>query len=394
MKILLANTNCLYGGVESHLAGLARRLRDRGHEPTVYFYNAGPALQAYAAVCDVCTGPDPTIGEVVVRGNYDLIHAQIGCFRLGLARAIALAGYRGPVVGSCHGWVPDGPVYVENPCLWTSVSQHARERLKEAAGMESVVIYNGVDRDNYTPAGSYEPSDKPIALWVGRTGDWSKDFPGFAAVASRLVDRDWRICVVDGARDDLNATLQQWLGDRTAYHRSLGPSEMARLYRSAAMSGGCLISTSASEAFGLAVLEAMACGCPAVAPRIGGIPEIVEDGTSGLLYDRSNACEHAVHLAEHLRGPAREGIIKEALARAEYFSEDRMVQQYERAYLDLADERTGNYDPIRRNVTAAALWVRRHTRAGPAPESFRGTTAKTTPCDRAFVSRREVEQHD
>ena len=192
MKILLASTICLHGGVESPLAGLARGLLGRGHEPTVYFYNGGPALCTYLTVCDAYSGPDLTIGEVIVRGNYDVIHAQMGCFHLGLARAMALAGYRGPIVGSCHGWIPEAPIQAPNPSVWTSVSQDASNRLKRATGMESVVVYNGINRDNYVPAGPYEPSDKPIALWVGRTGDWSKDFPGFAAVASRLVDRGWR----------------------------------------------------------------------------------------------------------------------------------------------------------------------------------------------------------
>ena len=38
-----------------------------------------------------------------------------------------------------------------------------------------------------------------------------------------------------------------------------------------------------SESFGLAALEAMACGVPAVGSRVGGLPEVVEDGVSGLL---------------------------------------------------------------------------------------------------------------
>jgi N-acetyl-alpha-D-glucosaminyl L-malate synthase BshA len=38
------------------------------------------------------------------------------------------------------------------------------------------------------------------------------------------------------------------------------------------------------ESFGLAALEAMACKVPAIATRVGGVPELIEDGVTGLLY--------------------------------------------------------------------------------------------------------------
>jgi glycosyltransferase involved in cell wall biosynthesis len=42
---------------------------------------------------------------------------------------------------------------------------------------------------------------------------------------------------------------------------------------------------SESESFPNALLEAMACGCATIGSRVGGIPELIADGTSGLLFE-------------------------------------------------------------------------------------------------------------
>jgi glycosyltransferase involved in cell wall biosynthesis len=56
---------------------------------------------------------------------------------------------------------------------------------------------------------------------------------------------------------------------------------------------------SLSEALSNALMEAMACGCAVVASQVGGNPELVSDGTTGLLFEAGNASELADRL-EHL----------------------------------------------------------------------------------------------
>jgi len=45
-----------------------------------------------------------------------------------------------------------------------------------------------------------------------------------------------------------------------------------------------MLMPSEQESFGLAALEAMACMVPSIATRVGGVPELIDDGVTGLLY--------------------------------------------------------------------------------------------------------------
>jgi len=88
-----------------------------------------------------------------------------------------------------------------------------------------------------------------------------------------------------------------------------------------------------NEAFGLVLAEAMACGVPIVASRVGGIPEVVDDGGSGYLADAADASSLANALGKALTTPGwRERAAANALARAntEFGSE-----RYARRYFDL-----------------------------------------------------------
>jgi glycosyltransferase involved in cell wall biosynthesis len=59
-----------------------------------------------------------------------------------------------------------------------------------------------------------------------------------------------------------------------------------------------LVVPSRWEGFGLVALEAMRCGCAVVASRTGGLPEVVDDGVSGLLFEPGDASQLAALLAQ------------------------------------------------------------------------------------------------
>jgi L-malate glycosyltransferase len=97
--------------------------------------------------------------------------------------------------------------------------------------------------------------------------------------------------------------------------------------------------TSESESFGLSILEAMWFGCPSVARRVGGIPEVIEDNVSGLLVpsDSSEALAGAVE--ELIRRPERRKALGQAARRraAERFSAEAIVPRYEALYRRVCD---------------------------------------------------------
>src|SRR3989454_4775449 len=83
---------------------------------------------------------------------------------------------------------------------------------------------------------------------------------------------------------------------------------------------------SATESFGLAALEAMACGVPVVASAAGGIPEVVVDGETGFLAppgDVARMTERA--LAVLTNSAEHERLKRNAAARALEFAAERVV---------------------------------------------------------------------
>ena len=93
---------------------------------------------------------------------------------------------------------------------------------------------------------------------------------------------------------------------------------------------------SQTESFGLAALEAMACGAPVVATRAGGLPEVVDDGVNGILEPAGSVEAMARRAVELLRDPVRHAAMRDAaVAKAGEFSADRVVPMYEALYQEV-----------------------------------------------------------
>ena len=92
--------------------------------------------------------------------------------------------------------------------------------------------------------------------------------------------------------------------------------------------------TSETESFCLGILEAMCFGCPAVSTAVGGVPEVIVDGSTGMLVPFGDPGAFAVAVETLLRDPHRTRQMGEAarLRAKTLFSADVIVPQYEALY--------------------------------------------------------------
>jgi N-acetyl-alpha-D-glucosaminyl L-malate synthase BshA len=98
---------------------------------------------------------------------------------------------------------------------------------------------------------------------------------------------------------------------------------------------------SIQESFGMAALEAMACEVVVVASRVGGLPEIIEDGVTGFLCDPDDVDAMANRSVEVLSDPTRRQAMTDAasmLVRTRYCTET-IVPLYERYYQDVTQQK-------------------------------------------------------
>ena len=112
------------------------------------------------------------------------------------------------------------------------------------------------------------------------------------------------------------------LDDRSALARAYGEAWVSAL-------------ASEHEAFGLVLIEALACGTPVVATRTGGMPEVVDRPEVGRLFGPRDADDLATALLEALEMAEDPQTRAACRARAEAFSADRTAESYLALYREL-----------------------------------------------------------
>lgn len=102
-----------------------------------------------------------------------------------------------------------------------------------------------------------------------------------------------------------------------------------------------LLLPSELESFGLAALEGMACGVPAICSKVGGVPEVITDGVEGYLVPTGDVEAMAARALEILTDPDRRAQMGEAArARAlNQFCSSKIIPQYEDLYRRVLDSK-------------------------------------------------------
>jgi glycosyltransferase involved in cell wall biosynthesis len=159
-----------------------------------------------------------------------------------------------------------------------------------------------------------------------------------AAVSIRAAQPDTTFLIIgDGERRAELESMAQQLGVADVTRFMGWRSDMRDVYADLNVVTLC----SNNEGSPVALIEALAAGRPVVSTRVGGVPNVVQDGENGLLVPPRDAAAFAEGILTLLRDPARAaqlGLAGRAAVYPKYWS-GRLVEDIERLYLELAREK-------------------------------------------------------
>lgn len=352
MRVLHVNLVCGHGGVETVLATLMREQRESGMAADIFcFIDRGGAANYDGLGKIWFAGPD-SLTMTILEGKYDIVHvvtyaahSTVGCLRKSL--------FRGGVVVTSHGVGAYEDALRSDAVV--AVSNAVAESIQGRYARPVRVIYNGIDTRLFFAAPG-RSDEKPIIAWVGRGSDPYKDVGGLFALANSGALPGFQFVMVDGSSEGEEPA--NWLPPESSVIRRMPWKEMPDFYRRVAASGGFLLSTSRSEACPMNMLEAQACGCPVIAPKIGGIPEVVIDGSTGRLYERASGMSGILDAVSWLySGDNYDRASRTAADKAASdYSAKRMCEQYTEVYAEaLKSHRAGALDKAARRVLSTVM---------------------------------------
>ena len=320
-------------GIVTTLCETVRQLNKLGHEVLIFAPDGGfdefdgsrivrMKSRAFPLYPELKLSlPHASMRQVIRDFKPDVLHVADPAL-LGVAGLYYGGGKNGgalhlPLVVSYH---TDLPAYLHyyklaflEPYIWPIMrARHNRATLNlgtstaiveqlQRHGIERVALWpGGADTERFRPErGTREMRvrlseghpDRPLLLYVGRLSP-EKDLERLKPILEALPEA--RLALVgDGPHH--KAVDQHFAGMRVHLAGFLRGDELAAAFASADV----FVMPSRTETLGLVVLEAMSSGLPVVGARAGGIPELIEDGASGFLFDRE---DEAIEAIENLLG--------------------------------------------------------------------------------------------
>ena len=333
----------LYGGTERVVSFLTEELIAQGHEVTLFGAGDSQTQAELVGVVPRALRLDPTckdylaphvlmLEHVIARSHvFDVIHFHVDYLAFPFARRLLC-----PSVSTLHGRLDHpalGPMteeYAEMPLV--SISDAQRKPLPAANW--SKTIYHGLPSELLKAR--YEPGE--YFAFIGRVSP-EKRVDRAIEVAKALGVPLKIAAKVDAAdvkyyeaeiKPLLDHPLIEFIGE-------IGEEQKSEfLGRARAL----LFLIDWPEPFGLAMIEAMACGTPVIAFPGGSVPEVVDPGVTGYIV---SDMDEAIAAAKKVDGLDRRAV------RATFdrrFSARRMAQEYVELYRSLIEQRSVLEPPI------------------------------------------------
>ena len=295
-------------GHEVHFISYSQPFRLSGRDNGIYYHEVPVSNYPLFEFPPYDLALASRMAEVAEFYDLDLLHVHYAIphsvSALLARQMLAARGRRLPFVTTLHGtditlvgldrsYLPITRYSIQESDGVTSISSYLKEKTLEDFGVtrEIAVVPNFVNCNVYCPVNDEEARavarkrlaapDEAILMHlsnfrpVKRVVDVVKVFAQVArAMPAQLV------LVGDGP----DRSTAEWTAHDLGIHgriHFLGKQERVNELLPLA---DLMLMPSEQESFGLAALEAMACKVPAIATRVGGVPELIEDGVNGLLY--------------------------------------------------------------------------------------------------------------
>jgi len=171
------------------------------------------------------------------------------------------------------------------PSRWLALEAKQSSLLN---GFPVTVIPNSLDTDDFVPCDQEIarkalgiPVDARVLLFVAQNvNNQRKGFPYLVEALKRVsAVKDFRLVSIGSGALEIDERIQ---------HIHLGNIESDRLLSLIYSAASCLLNVSLQDNLPNTIMESMACGTPAVGFDVGGVPDLIRDGVTGLLAPKGN----------------------------------------------------------------------------------------------------------